>query len=99
MAMRLELTGYRYAYQNLVLDSVAEEVIGPAEARRYLGNQVADALPIDGPVTVVRAQLPGSSFTVDGETFFYHDGMPATAEVRLRSESILLTLVPALRRL
>ena len=99
MALRLEISGYRYAYQRLSIDSVASEVIGPAEARRFLGPQIGDVPTIDGPVVLVRARLPGRAFEADGHRYRYHDGMLATAHVQVRSQSILKTLVPGLERL
>lgn len=99
LALRLEVTGYRYAYQTLTIDAVAAEVIGPAEARRFLGPQVGDILTIDGPVVLVRARLPSREFEADGRRYDYHDGMQATAQVRVRSQSLLKTLLPQLRGL
>lgn len=99
MPLRLELAGYRYAYQRLTVTAVAAEVIGPAEAQRILGAQVADAVPLSGPLVMVQAHLPGPTFTADGDVYHYHDGMLATAEVRVRQKTILETLIPALERL
>jgi membrane fusion protein (multidrug efflux system) len=99
MRVRVELSGYRYAYQELTVDAVASDVIGPSEARRYLGPQVGDALQIGGPVVLVRARLPRDEFVAGGQRYRYHDGMDGVAEVRLRSEPILHTLIPGLGRL
>jgi multidrug resistance efflux pump len=97
--LRLVLNNYRHAYQELVIDQVDKQVIGPTEARRYLGPQLADALPIAGPVVVVRARLPSPTFTADGNIYYYYDGMPATSEVRIRRERIIDMLVPGLEEL
>ena len=99
MALRFEISGYRYAYQRLTIDSVASEVIGPAEARRFLGPQIGDVPAIDGPVVLVRAPLPGREFEADGRRYQYHDGMLGIAHVQVSSQSILRTLVPGLERL
>lgn len=99
MTMRLELHGYRYAYQSLTVEAVADEVIGPAEARRYLGQEVADAVPIAGSVVLVTARIPAGTFTADGEVYRYHDGMIGVAEIRIRSERIITAVIPALERL
>ncbi len=99
MPLRLEISGYQYAYQELVIDWVSDEIIGPNEARRYLGPQVADTLVIAGPVVLVRARLPERSFEADEETYQYHDGMLATAEVAVRAEPIIVTLFPFLKRI
>jgi multidrug efflux pump subunit AcrA (membrane-fusion protein)/GAF domain-containing protein len=99
MPLRLELQGYRYAYQHLVVEEVGGEVVGPAEARRYLGEEIADAATLGGPVVLVTARVPSLTFEAEGRTRRYHDGMWGKAEVRVRSERILVALVPALRAL
>lgn len=99
MTIRLELGGYRYAYQELVIDSVEDEIIGPNAVRRFLGPKVADAMQLPGPVVLVRAKIHGNTFIADDEVYAFHDGMPATAEVRIRSEPIMVTLFPVLKRL
>jgi membrane fusion protein (multidrug efflux system) len=97
MPMRLEISGYKYAYQKLAVGTVGDEVIGPGEAQRYLSPGGADAVSVTGPVVIVRARLPRSTFTAEGKTYRYHDGMHGQAEVRVRSERILFALVPALK--
>ncbi len=99
MPMRLELNGYRYAYQDVTVSAVADEVIGPAEAARFLGARIADSLQLTGPVVLVRARLPRATFVVDDIEYGYHDGMQGRAEVRVRARTILETLIPALERL
>lgn len=99
MVLRLELRGYRYAYQQLVIESVSDDVVGPTAARRYLGSRVADTLAIGGPVVLVTARLPSRTFEADGETYYYHDGMLASGEVRVRSERIITALIPGLKKL
>ena len=99
MAIRLELYGYKYAYQSLVIDGVSSDVIGPTEARRVLGPGVADSIQLGGPVALVRGRLGQDVFEADGRTFRYHDGMLGVVEVRVREERILSTLLPWLKRL
>jgi membrane fusion protein (multidrug efflux system) len=98
MTLRLELAGYRYAYQALAIDSVSADVIAPSEAKRVLGAEVSD-LHLGGPVVLVRGRLAGTEFEHDGKKYSYHDGMLGTAEVPVRTERILFALVPGLRRL
>jgi biotin carboxyl carrier protein len=62
--VRLELAGYRAAYQDLTVERVAAEAMGPEEARRYLGR-VAGDVELRGPVVLVRARL-GRAFVADG---------------------------------
>jgi hypothetical protein len=99
LPIRLEISGYRYAYQKLTVESVSDEVIGPTEARRYLGPEIGDAVAVDGPVAIVKARLPSTDFTADGKTYHYHNGMHGQGEVQVRSERLLLTLVPGLKAL
>jgi hypothetical protein len=99
MPLRLELTGYRYAYQELVVETVGDEVVGPGEARRFLGDEIADAVQLTGPVVRVSARLTGDTFEADGRVRRFHDGMWGRAEVRVRSERVLVALVPALKAL
>lgn len=96
MPLRLELRGYRYAYQHLTVMSVDEEVIGPAEAQRSMG-QVADAVQLGGPVVRVTARLPSDTFEADDRIRRYHDGMVGQADVNVRSEKVLVALIPALK--
>jgi len=98
MAVRFEVSGYRYAYQHLTIDAVGDEVVGPGEAQRYLGAAQAGAVDLSGPVVVAEATLP-ATFEAEGGVYRYHSGMQGQAEVRLRSEPLLLTLVPALKAL
>ena len=95
--MRLEISGYRYAYQKLTVDQVGDEVIGPAEAGRTLGPALAGAVQVTGPVVLVKAKLPARTFQAEGKTYRYHNGLQGTAEVRVRSERILWTLLPGLK--
>ncbi len=99
MSMRLELQGFDYAWQDVVVESISEAVIGPNEAKRILGAQLEDTLPIGGGVVMVKATLPSPTFESDGEVYPYHDGMGGTAEVRLRDETILEMIIPALKEM
>lgn len=96
MPMRVELVGQPGASQWVEVAEVGDAVLGPSEARRLLGPEVADAVQLDGPVVVVRANLPSEALTVGGRSWAYHDGMPARAEAALRSKPILYALFPAL---
>lgn len=95
--MRLEISGYRYAYQKLVVSSVGDEVIGPAEAQRTLGPAIAETVQVTGPVVLVKARLPSPTFEAEKKTYRYHNGMQGTAEIRVRSERLLWVLVPSLK--
>jgi membrane fusion protein (multidrug efflux system) len=99
MPLRLELTGYAYAYLELKVARFAKEATGARAVSRQIGPQLEDAIA-PGPATVlVEADLPGDHFEVDGRRYPFREGMPARAEIRLRSEPILFVLVPWLRTL
>jgi hypothetical protein len=97
LPIRLELDGFRYAYQRLQIESVSDEVLGPEEARRMLGAGVGEGAQISGPVVFAWARLPETGFTVDGRRYAFYDGMWGTAEVSLRSEPLATALIPGLR--
>lgn len=99
MPIRFEISGYRYAYQRLTVESVGDEVVGPTEARRYLGAEIGDSVQLTGPVVILKARLPLPTFHAEGRTYRFHNGMHGTAEVEVRSEKILVTLVPGLKAL
>ncbi len=95
--LRVELDGFKHEYQRLEIDSVSDQILGPGEVRRVLGDEVADALPLNGPMVLVRARVASPSFTSGGKRFDYFDGMLARADARVRSERIAVLLVPGLK--
>lgn len=97
--MRFELSGHAGVRADLTIDSVADGVIGPAEARRTLGQGIGDSVRLDAPVVVVRGHLCSATFEAFGEMLRYHDGMHGHAEAITGEESVLLTLVPSLKEL
>ena len=96
--LQLKLPGYQKAHERLKITSVGEEVIGPREARRFLGDKNGDSLPTKGSVVIVRAKLERKTFKARDKTYEYHDGMTAMAEVSVKSRRVLAALVPALEK-
>jgi hypothetical protein len=96
MPLRVELAGHPGTSRWIEVTEVGDAVLGPAEVRRLLGPQVGDAVPIDGPVVVVRAELPADAFEARGRALAVHDGMAARAEVPLETERVVYALFPAL---
>ncbi|HET8772905.1 MAG TPA: GAF domain-containing protein [Thermoanaerobaculia bacterium] len=97
MPLSLKLRGYTDAPQELIVTAVADEVVGPEEAKRLLGPEVAAAIPLNGPLVRIEARFPDATFESAGKSYELHDGMWGSAEVRVRSESMLVALVPGLR--
>jgi biotin carboxyl carrier protein len=95
----LALEGFPDSRQEVIVRSVADEVVGPAEAMRYLGPDREGALALSGPVVVVVTVLPTDTFVADGTEYRIYDGMQGTLEAKLRSTTLLEALVPALQHL
>ena len=51
-----------------------------------------------GGKVLVTAKLPTASFVSEGRPYGYFDGLTGTAEIRVRREPIIVTLIPALRQ-
>lgn len=96
MPLRLQMLGFAHSYSEVLIDSIGDQVVGPAEIRRFLPTELADTLPIQGPVVLVTARLPAPTFEAEGKTYEYFDGMQGVAEARIQSKSILVTLLPGL---
>lgn len=94
--LRLTLQGYADLPLELSVLDVGEEVISPREARQALGRSIADAVPLEGPVVLVRAELREQSFSDGRRALEFTHGMQGRAEIRVRSRPILLHLVPGL---
>ncbi len=99
MKMRLEIAGFEHAYQWLTLRAVSDDVVSIEEIMRYLGPEVASNLEIDGPVAMVEAELPAPTFEADGDTFHFHDGMRARAEILIDRDHVAYVLLPGLKAL
>jgi len=96
--VRFNVSGYRYAQASTKLSTVSAHVLGPREVGRYLGNEVAGALELQGSTVIAKAELESCSFVSDAEQFRFHQGMGGTSEVRLRSEPLWAVLFPNLRK-
>ncbi|MFY0533126.1 HlyD family efflux transporter periplasmic adaptor subunit [Nannocystis pusilla] len=97
--LTLELEGFPDSRHEVSVRSVADEVVGPAEAMRYLGRDRQGALELAGPVVVVETELPSDTFVADDTEYRVYDGMQGVLEARLRSETLLEVLIPALKQL
>jgi membrane fusion protein (multidrug efflux system) len=96
LSLRFAPDGFRFAYQELTIDSVSDEVLGPAEVKRYLGPELDDAIPIQGPSVIVTARLPDQGFVSGGKTYRYQHGLPGSASARVRTRSLLAALLPGM---
>jgi multidrug efflux pump subunit AcrA (membrane-fusion protein) len=97
MTLRFAIDGYPYAYQEMTITSVGVQIIGPAEVKRFLGQEMEDTVKVEGPVVLVEATPTSEMFVVDGQSLAFYHGTSGTAEARVREESLLVSLVPGLR--
>lgn len=99
MALRLTMAGYVHSSSDVAIETIGDQVVGPAEIRRFLPQELADTLAIGGPVVLVTATLASGTFEADGKQLEYFDGMQGVAEVRVDTKSVIVTLVPGLEAL
>jgi membrane fusion protein (multidrug efflux system) len=99
MSVTLKLQGYPDSRETIPVDRVGGEIVGPREAARYLGKESAESLPVSGSIVIVRSTLRHAEFVAGGRALPYHDGMTGEAAVTLRSEPMIVSLIPGLRAL
>ena len=96
--LRFSLDGYEYEYHDLTVESVGDGVVGPSEVKRFLGQEIFDSVHMtQGAKVLVTARLTSRTFTSEGETYAFFDGLTGTAEIRVREEPIIVTLLPFLK--
>lgn len=96
LRFELELEGFPDSRQAVALRSVADEVVGPTEAMRYLGRDRQGAVELLGPIVLVETELPSDRFTADEVEYRVFDGMQGTLEAKLRSATLLETFIQTL---
>jgi multidrug resistance efflux pump len=94
-----KLQGYNETRETVNIDDVSQEIVGPQEATRFLGQQSAGSLNVSGPVLIAKSMLLPESFQADGRRFSYRDGMTGEGEVSVHSEPLIIKLVPGLHEL
>jgi membrane fusion protein (multidrug efflux system) len=95
--LRFELDGFHQRTHELQLSRVGDQIVGPSEAARYIGRDLADAFAINGPVVLVEAKLPATSFEVEGRRYDFANGMFGRAEAVVRDEPVAYAFIPGLR--
>ena len=92
--------GFPGSHEQVVLERAEEpRIVSSVEALPDLGFDRIGAAIEAGPLVLVQGALPDCRLEYDGDAIPYGDGMRGKLEVRVGSESILLTLVPGLKRL
>jgi len=95
--LRFELEGFHQRVHEFVVSRVGDQILGPGEAARYIGRDLGDAFQFGGPVVLVQAALPSTSFDVDGQRYAFASGMFGKAEAVVRDEPVAYAFVPGLR--
>jgi len=92
--LRYSPAGHPRHHFDVVVTAVDPVVVGPAEARRWLGERMADGVPLDGPVAILVATLDPAGFVIDDEIHPWQDGMVGRAQLEVGSDSVLDLLLP-----
>jgi multidrug efflux pump subunit AcrA (membrane-fusion protein) len=95
--LRFELDGFPRMVHALSARMVSDQIVGPREAARAFGVDLADALAIEGPVVLVEGRLPAASFVADGRNYRFAHGMVGKLETVVRDERLAFTFIPALK--
>jgi len=97
MVLVVKLKGYPNSHEEIRIDRVGDEIVGPNEAWRYAGVEGIDAVTAAGPVIVVRSQLRPLKFASGDRLYAYRDGMIGEGQVRVRSAPLIVSLLPGLK--
>jgi biotin carboxyl carrier protein len=98
--LQTEILGYTKSREKSKIYFVSPEAMGASDAAKIIGPQLADALKLaqGGSYVLVKAKLPGKTFKTQHSTLFYHHGMSAKTEVKIRSKPFIVTLLPSLEK-
>jgi biotin carboxyl carrier protein len=98
--LQTEIGGYTKTREKAVIYAVSPEATGPNDAAKYIGPQLADALKLapGGSYVVVKAKLPGKTFKTQHSVLYFHHGMTAKTEVKIKSKPFIVTLLPSLEK-
>jgi biotin carboxyl carrier protein len=86
------------AWRAVELREISADVIGPNEAKRFLGRSAEDSIDVGKTSVIVTATIDTRFYKADGREYQLYQGMSGELEVRLAKKPIAFLLVPALRR-
>lgn len=96
LTLRVAMQDHPYTYRQVVVASVSDKILGVGATGRLLGEDVSEAILLDGPQVLVWAPLPVDDTVDDGGRAI--EGMRGEVTVRLASRRLLTTLFPVLGR-
>jgi multidrug efflux pump subunit AcrA (membrane-fusion protein) len=97
MPLTLRVDGFERTHLTLQIERVDEQVLGPAEALRAVGTELAGSFEVQGPTVLVHARLASPELHAQGSAYRLHHGMLARAEVAVDREPLLFAWLPGLR--
>jgi multidrug efflux pump subunit AcrA (membrane-fusion protein) len=97
--LNVEFEGYPNFIYPLSLARLSDAVVGPDEVRRHLGRANSDTFVLEGPRVLIEADFPEAGFSHQGRWVPLVDGLTAKVSVRVRSQRLIVALIPALREL
>jgi hypothetical protein len=97
LPMWLEIDGSSTESRKLTIDSVEDEILPPAEARRMLGSSMADQVMPRGALVVVRARAHDGRSLGGWAGTASRAGMVGWAEVQLEGRRSLLQHLSGVR--
>ena len=97
MPLSLRVDGFERTHLSLRIERVDEQVLGPAEALRAVGSELAGSFEVQGPIVLVHARLASPELHAAGSAYRLHHGMLARAEVAVDREPLLFAWLPGLR--
>jgi hypothetical protein len=97
--MRLVLKFKEYPGTNDVItaNTTNAEIIEPYEVKRYFGDDKLNGMNFSEPVVIAHSFLPIPRFEVGPQSYAFHDGMIGLAQVSVRSDPMILGLIPGLK--
>ncbi|HEY5945278.1 MAG TPA: hypothetical protein VIV40_07300, partial [Kofleriaceae bacterium] len=100
LTLQVELAGFQKTREMATIYEVDLANTGAAMARTSIGPELADSLKLEqtGSYVLVKAKLPKRTFRAKGQQYHYHQGMPATTEVKVENKRFISTLLPSLEK-
>ncbi|MFT3696207.1 MAG: HlyD family efflux transporter periplasmic adaptor subunit [Kofleriaceae bacterium] len=101
MKLQVGVEGFKLKRPRLAIDSISEDVVGPSDIRRMVGQEVADTLklPNEGvSFMVVKGTFDSDKFKSGHKIYELHDGMPAKVEIEIDTKPFLAEVFPLFDR-
>lgn len=101
MKLQVGVEGFKLKRPRLAIDNISEDVVGPSDIRRMVGQEVADTLklPNEGvSFMVVKGTFESDKFKSGHKIYELHDGMPAKVEIEIDTKPFLAEVFPLFER-